>query len=96
MPSVSLPPKENALFKRILVSGGREGGQAAPRGRRPCAALRRAAAASAPPGGPPRASPAADRSSPPARPPSWLFGAQIVALGVAPVWRGEGGLSRRK
>lgn len=35
MPSVSLPPKENALFKRILVSGGREGGQAAPRGRRP-------------------------------------------------------------
>lgn len=27
MPSVSLPPKENALFKRILVSGGGRSGE---------------------------------------------------------------------
>lgn len=37
MPAVSLPPKENALFKRILVSQGRgaSGGGAGAAGLRP-------------------------------------------------------------
>lgn len=49
MPSVSLPPKENALFKRILVSGGRETGRPRGAGGGPRAALRRAAVTSVPP-----------------------------------------------